>query len=69
MLETELVRASECWSYWHVGRYDGGVFSIFHGTEVCCVFSLELLHRCDFSEYTPKYHFQYLKKKKKKKKN
>ena len=37
MLESELVRASECWLYWHVGRYDGGVFfdSLWHGGVLC----------------------------------
>ena len=64
MLETELVRAGECWSYCHVGRDDGGVFSILCGTEVCCVFSLESLHRGDSNEYTTKYRFQYLNKSK-----
>ena len=55
--DTGIARANEC---------NRDIISIFYNTKVCCVFSLESLHRGDSNEYTQYIIFNVKKKNKKK---
>ena len=51
MLETWVVRASECKSWRKVRRHNRNICSIFFNMKVFCVFSLESPYRGDSYEY------------------